>query len=58
MGDIMNNEYEKDYVLEALMQDKALQSKKHRKRNFDFRRTTKAHQGNMSVARKRIEKIH
>lgn len=57
MTGLINYEYERDYILEAMMQDKMLQSKKARKKSFDLRRTTKAHEGNISMAKKRLEKI-
>lgn len=57
MQGIINYDYEKDYVMEAMMQDKMLQNKKARKKSFDLRKTTKAHEGNISMTKKRLEKI-
>lgn len=57
MAACINYEYEKDYILEALMNDKMLQAKKQRKKSFDVRKTTKAHEGNMLAAKKRIAQI-
>lgn len=57
MGGIINYDYERDYILEAIMQDKTIQAEKARKKSFDLRRTTKAHQGNVNAAKKRMEKI-
>ena len=37
-----------------MLQDKMLQDKKQRKKSFDYRRTTKAHEGNVLAAKKRI----
>ena len=54
---IINYDYEKDYVMEAMMQDKMLQNKKARKKSFDLRKTTKAHEGNLNMTKKRLEKI-
>ena len=42
MASCINYDYERDYILEALMQDKMLQAKKARKKSFDLRKTTKA----------------
>lgn len=39
------------------MNDKMLQERKQRKKSYDVRRTTKAHEGNMIAAKKRIERI-
>lgn len=57
MHGIINYDYEKDYVMEAMMQDKMLQNKKARKKSFDLRKTTKAHEGNLNMTKKRLEKI-
>lgn len=57
MVGIINYDYERDYILEAMMQDKMLQSKKARKKSFDLRKTTKAHEGNINMTKKRLEKI-
>lgn len=54
---VINYDYEKDYILEALMQDKMLQAQRARKKSYDLRRTTKAHEGTMMMAKKRIERI-
>ena len=54
IGACINYDYERDYVLEAMLQDKMLQDKKQRKKSFDYRRTTKAHEGNVLAAKKRI----
>jgi len=43
MAGIMNYDYERDYIIEAMMQDKVIQAKKLRKKSFDLRKTTKAH---------------
>ena len=40
---IINYDYERDYIMEAMMQDKMIQSKKARKKSFDLKKTTKAH---------------
>jgi len=57
MAACINYDYEKDYILEALMNDKMLQAKKLRKKSFDLRKTTKAQEGIMNAAKKRIERI-
>ena len=43
MTGIINYDYERDYILEAMMQDKVIQAEKTRKKSFDLRKTTKAH---------------
>ena len=58
MAGIMNYDYERDYIIEAMMQDKVIQAKKLRKKSFDLRKTTKAAQGNLLASKKRIEAIH
>ena len=40
------------------MQDKLIQAKKARKKSFDLRKTTKAHEANVLATKKRIEKIN
>ena len=57
MSACINYDYERDYILEAIMNDKMLQAKKSRKKSFDLRRTTKAQEGIISEAKKRIERI-
>ena len=57
MQDIINYQYEKNFVMEAMMQDKMLQDRKAQKKSFDLRKTTKAHEGNISMTKKRLEKI-
>ena len=57
MCGIINYDYERDYILEAMMQDKMLQNKKARKKSFDLRKTTKAQEGNIKMTKKRLEKI-
>lgn len=57
MGACMNYDYERDYILEAIMRDKMIQAKKARKKSFDLRKTTKAHEGNLIAAKKRIADI-
>ena len=39
------------------MQDKMIQEKKARKKSFDLRKTTKAHQGNILATKKRLFEI-
>lgn len=57
MASCINYDYERDYILEALMQDKMLQAKKARKKSFDLRKTTKAQEGQLIATKKRIEMI-
>jgi hypothetical protein len=42
MAACINYEYERDYIIESMMQDKMIQAKKARKKSFDLRKTTKA----------------
>ena len=37
------------------MHDRMHQKAKHRKKSFDFRRTTKAHEANVKAAKKKIQ---
>ena len=53
----MNYDYERDYILEAIMRDKMIQAKKARKKSFDLRKTTKAHEGNLIATKKRMATI-
>ena len=39
------------------MHDRMHQKAKHRKKSFDFRRTTKAHEANMKAAKKKINSL-
>lgn len=57
MAACIQNEYERDYVIEALLNDRLHQKQKYRKKSFDFRRTTKAHEGNVKAAKKRMAGI-
>ena len=57
MAACIQNDYERDYIIEALMHDRLHQKQKYRKKSFDFRRTTKAHQGNVNAAKKKIQAI-
>lgn len=57
MGACMNYDYERDYILEAILRDKMIQAKKARKKSFDLRKTTKAHEGNVIAAKKRMANI-
>lgn len=57
MAACLQNEYERDYIIEALMQDRLHQKQKYRKKSFDLRRTTKAHEGYVKGAKKRLAGI-
>ena len=54
MAECINYDYERDYILEAMMQDKVIQEKKARKKSFDLRKTTKAHEATVFATKKRI----
>lgn len=57
MAACINYDYERDYIMESLMQDKMLQAKRARKKSFDMRKTTKAQEGQLIATKKRIENI-
>lgn len=59
-GDIANcitYEYERDYLLESILNDKLYKKQEQQRKSFDLRRTTKAHQGYVKTAEKRLLKI-
>ena len=55
---MINYDYERDYKLEALMQENVLKAKKVRRKSSEMRRTTKAHQGNIQATKKRIRVLN
>ena len=57
MAECLTYDYEKDYILEAMMQDKVIQEKKARKKSFDLRKTTKAHEATILNTKKRLQQI-
>ena len=57
MKNCLSHEYERDFIIESLLNDQLHQNEKARKKSFDFRRTTKAHKGNLLATKKRLQKI-
>ena len=47
-------EYEKDYILEAMLQDKVRQESKAAFKRFDLRKTTKTSEARMKLGREKV----
>ena len=47
-------EYEKDYILEAMLQDKVRQDSKAAMKRFDLRKTTKTSEARMKLSREKV----
>ena len=59
-GDIaqcLQNEYERDYILESVLNDKLFEQERTRKRSYNFRKSTRASRGNVKVAKKRLQQL-
>ena len=57
MANCLSHEYQRDFIIESLLNDQLHQNEKARKKSFDFRKTTKAHRGNLLATKKRLQKI-
>ena len=51
----INGDYEKDFVLEAMLNDRRFQERKAKKKSFDYNRGTKTTEARNATARRKLK---
>lgn len=51
----INYDYERDYILEAMLMDKTRQENKNVQKKFDFRKTTKTSEARIKLGREKMK---